>query len=63
MDGAAPIAAPVVCNRVVRQGMTKKEITYIARVARPFFFLMVVMGLLLWFAPQLVTWLPQQMAR
>jgi len=43
--------------------MTKKEITYIARVTLPFFLLMVVMVLLLWFAPQLVTWLPQQMAR
>ena len=60
---AAQITPPVGFNLFVLQGMTKKEITYIARVTLPFFFLMVVMVLLLWFAPQLVTWLPQQMAR
>ena len=60
---AAQITPPVGFNLFVLQGMTKKEITYIARVTLPFFFLMVVMILLLWFAPQLVTWLPQQMAR
>jgi len=60
---AAQITPPVGFNLFVLQGMTKKEITYIARVTLPFFLLMVVMVLLLWFAPQLVTWLPQQMAR
>ena len=60
---AAQITPPVGFNLFVLQGMTKKEITYIARVTLPFFFLMVVMVLLLWFAPQLVSWLPQQMAR
>jgi C4-dicarboxylate transporter, DctM subunit len=41
--------------------MTKKEITYIARVTLPFFFLMMVMVLLLWFVPQVATYLPQKM--
>jgi C4-dicarboxylate transporter, DctM subunit len=59
---AAQITPPVGFNLFVLQGMTKKEITYIARVTLPFFLLMAVMVLLLWFAPQIVTWLPQQMA-
>jgi tripartite ATP-independent transporter DctM subunit len=59
----AQITPPVGFNLFVLQGMTKKEITYIARVTLPFFLLMVVMVLLLWFVPQVVTWLPQQMAR
>ena len=60
---AAQITPPVGFNLFVLQGMTKKEITYIARVTLPFFILMVVMVLLLWFMPQIATWLPQQMAR
>jgi tripartite ATP-independent transporter DctM subunit len=59
----AQITPPVGFNLFVLQGMTKKEITYIARVTLPFFLLMVVMVLALWFVPQIVTWLPQQMAR
>ena len=43
--------------------MTRREITWIARVTLPFFLLMVAMVLLLWLVPQTVTWLPQQMAR
>jgi TRAP-type C4-dicarboxylate transport system permease large subunit len=59
----AQITPPVGFNLFVLQGMTKKEITYIARVTLPFFLLMVVMVLLLWFVPQIATWLPQQMAK
>ncbi|SFQ17414.1 hypothetical protein SAMN05443579_1271, partial [Variovorax sp. PDC80] len=34
---------------------------YIARVTLPMFFLMVAAVLLIYFVPQLVTWLPLQM--
>jgi C4-dicarboxylate transporter, DctM subunit len=59
----AQITPPVGFNLFVLQGMTKKEITYIARVTLPFFLLMAAMVLMLWFVPQIATWLPQQMAR
>ena len=57
----AQITPPVGFNLFVLQGMTKKEITYIARVTLPFFFLMCVMVLALWFLPQMATWLPSKM--
>ena len=57
----AQITPPVGFNLFVLQGMTGKEITWIARVTLPFFFLMCVMALLLWFFPQIVTWLPGKM--
>jgi TRAP-type C4-dicarboxylate transport system permease large subunit len=57
----AQITPPVGFNLFVLQGMTGKEITYIARVTLPFFFLMCAMVLALWFFPQIATWLPSQM--
>jgi tripartite ATP-independent transporter DctM subunit len=57
----AQITPPVGFNLFVLQGMTKKEITYIARVTFPFFLLMCVMVLLLWFFPGIATWLPGKM--
>lgn len=57
----AQITPPVGFNLFVLQGMTKKEITYIARVTLPFFFLMCGMVLLLWLFPQIATWLPGKM--
>jgi C4-dicarboxylate transporter DctM subunit len=48
-------------NLFVLQGMTGKEITWIARVTIPFFLLMCVMALLLWYFPGIVTWLPSKM--
>lgn len=57
----AQITPPVGFNLFVLQGMTKKEITYIARVTLPFFFLMCAMVLLLWFFPAIATWLPGKM--
>ena len=57
----AQITPPVGFNLFVLQGMTGKEITYIARVTLPFFFLMCAMVLALWFFPQIATWLPRQM--
>ena len=57
----AQITPPVGFNLFVLQGMTGKDITYIARVTMPFFFLMCLMVLLLWTFPQLATWLPGHM--
>jgi TRAP-type C4-dicarboxylate transport system permease large subunit len=41
--------------------MTKREIGWIARVTLPFFFLMIAAVALIYFFPQIVTFLPQQM--
>ncbi len=57
----AQITPPVGFNLFVLQGMTKKDIGYIARVTMPFFFLMCIMVLLLWFFPQIATWMPSHM--
>ncbi len=57
----AQITPPVGFNLFVLQGMTGKEITWIAKVTLPFFLLMCVMALLLWYFPQIATWLPSKM--
>jgi TRAP-type C4-dicarboxylate transport system permease large subunit len=57
----AQITPPVGFNLFVLQGMTGKEITWIARVTLPFFFLMCFMVLLLWWFPQIALWLPSKM--
>jgi tripartite ATP-independent transporter DctM subunit len=58
----AQVTPPVGFNLFVLQGMTKKEITWLARQAVPMFLLMVAAVLLIYFMPGLITWLPQQMA-
>src|SRR5258706_11118724 len=58
----AQITPPVGFNLFVLQGMTKKDITWIARVSLPLFFLMVAAVGLIYFFPGLVTWLPARMA-
>ena len=57
----AQITPPVGFNLFVLQGMTKREIGWIARVTLPFFFLMVVAVLLVYAFPQFVTLLPAHM--
>ena len=57
----AQITPPVGFNLFVLQGMTKREIGWIARVTLPFFFLMVIAVGLIYLFPQIVTWLPAQM--
>jgi len=57
----AQITPPVGFNLFVLQGMTKRELTYIARVSLPMFFLMCAAVLLIYFVPGLVTWLPTNM--
>ncbi|WP_332741148.1 TRAP transporter large permease [Hydrogenophaga sp.] len=57
----AQITPPVGFNLFVLQGMTQREITWIAKVCMPYFLLMVLALLLLWWFPQIVTWLPSRM--
>ena len=57
----AQITPPVGFNLFVLQGMTGKQLTYIARVSMPMFFLMTGAVLLIYFVPGIVTWLPTQM--
>ena len=57
----AQITPPVGFNLFVLQGMTGKQITWIARNTVPMFLLMVAAVLLIWFVPQIITFLPQQM--
>ena len=57
----AQITPPVGFNLFVLQGMTKKDITWLARQAFPLFCLMTAMVLLMYFIPGIATWLPQRM--
>jgi C4-dicarboxylate transporter DctM subunit len=57
----AQITPPVGFNLFVLQGMTGRQLPWIARVSLPMFLLMVAAVLLLWFVPGLATWLPLQM--
>jgi len=57
----AQITPPVGFNLFVLQGMTRREITWIAKVSMPLFFLMVAAVALIFFFPGLVTWLPAHM--
>ena len=58
------ITPPVGFNLFVLQGLTGRNILYIAYAALPFFLLMVVAVALITIFPEIVTYLPQQaMAR
>ncbi len=57
----AQITPPVGFNLFVLQGMTRREINWIARVCMPYFFLMVLAVFLLYWFPQIVMWLPGNM--
>ena len=57
----AQITPPVGFNLFVLQGMTQRQITWIARNALPMFWLIVVAVLVIWLFPTLVTYLPRQM--
>ena len=58
----AQITPPVGFNLFVLQGMTGRQLTWIARVTMPMFFLMCVAVALIYAFPGIVTWLPQKMA-
>ncbi|MFN3417587.1 MAG: TRAP transporter large permease [Caldimonas sp.] len=56
----AQITPPVGFNLFVLQGMTGRELPWIARQAAPMFVLMIVAVGLIYLVPEIVTWLPQQ---
>jgi TRAP-type C4-dicarboxylate transport system permease large subunit len=58
----AQVTPPVGFNLFVLQGMTQREITWIGKVALPFFLLMIAAVLLVYLFPGLVRWLPEQTA-
>src|SRR5690242_14359968 len=57
----AQITPPVGFNLFVLQGMTQRQITWIARHSMPMFALMCVAVLAIWYFPVIVTFLPQHM--
>ena len=57
----AQITPPVGFNLFVLQGMTKREIGWIAKVTLPFFFLMIAAVALIYVFPQIVSYLPRKM--
>ena len=57
----AQITPPVGFNLFVLQSMTGKEITYLARVCGPYFGLMMLLLIVMWYFPGLATWLPGHM--
>jgi TRAP-type C4-dicarboxylate transport system permease large subunit len=58
----AQITPPVGFNLFVLQGMTGRQLTWIAKVTMPMFWLMCVAVGLIYVFPEIVTWLPQKMA-
>ncbi len=57
----AQVTPPVGFNLFVLQGMTKHEMSYIAKTALPMFMLMIVMVAILVAFPELATYLPDHM--
>jgi C4-dicarboxylate transporter DctM subunit len=57
----AQITPPVGFNLFVLQGMTNRQVPWIARVTLPMFGLIVAATILFYFVPGLVTWLPNSM--
>ncbi len=59
----AQITPPIGFNLFVLQGMTGKDMGFIARAAVPFFGIMVLAVALLVLVPEVATWLPENMAK
>jgi TRAP-type C4-dicarboxylate transport system permease large subunit len=57
----AQITPPVGFNLYVLQSLAKKSMGYVALAALPFFIGMLFMVAIVFFVPELVTWLPNQM--
>ena len=55
----AQVTPPIGFNLFVLQGMTKHEISYIAKTAIPLVALMILMVIILVIWPELATWLPE----
>ena len=58
----AQITPPVGFNLFVLQGMTGRQLPWIARVTLPMFLLMCLAVAIVYIFPSIVTWLPQQMS-
>lgn len=58
----AQITPPVGFNLFVLQGMTGRQLTWIARVTMPMFLLMCAAVVLIYLFPGIATWLPEKMA-
>ena len=58
----AQITPPVGFNLFVLQGMTGRQLPWIAKVTLPMFLLMCVAVALIYLVPGIATWLPQQMS-
>lgn len=56
----AQITPPVGFNLFVIQGLTKRNILWIAKTAMPFFFILLAAVMLIYVAPDIVLWLPNQ---
>ena len=50
-------------NLFILQSMTNRDLLWVARVAFPFFILLVVATFVLIVFPQIATWLPSMMTR
>ena len=57
----AQITPPVGLNLFVLQGLTKHDLTYVAKTAMPMFFMMLVAAVLSYFGQDLILWLPNKM--
>ncbi len=54
----AQITPPVGFNLFVLQGLTQRELPWLARSALPFFGLLILAVLMIWVFPQIVLWMP-----
>jgi len=57
------ITPPVGFNLFVIQGLTGKDILFVAKAALPFFFLLLFAVIIVTIFPETVTWLPMTMSR
>ena len=57
----AQITPPVGLNLFVLQGLTRHDLTYVARTATPMFLMMLVAALLSYYFQDLILWLPSRM--
>jgi C4-dicarboxylate transporter, DctM subunit len=57
----AQITPPVGLNLFVLQGLTKHDLTYVARTAIPMFLMMLLAAVLSYFFQDLILWLPSRM--
>ena len=55
------ITPPVGFNLFVLQNALKRDIGFVSRAALPYFFIMLLMLVIIWYWPGLATWLPGRM--